>query len=921
MKKSQIFYIRKFDSDRLKESHYRIKNLTYEQSFLNGEIINISDSQLVRTLYRLTNRDFSEIKLKELLSEKKSLSRKGNSPENRAKLKRVFEKINELLFIPEVISIQFKDKRHFTNMVKRGLKINDVEYVYFMSSAGQTRRDQSLFIDKRLKNEIESIFNNGRNIEKELVPQKYSAYYSLYSSSSQKVTFPRICVVPDVTIKSEKTVNFSTYISPTEDPVIEKRTDVFEFNGADGQGFMSPEYAKLIGQDLELDYVPSAAIIRCSFLKGLLVTFDFKKFGKEIAKTNMVKDVYGNMININNIDIIVSQSQFKLWDSYTSTEQYVSNCVANQLDFSVSRVSPKEDKTSARSSYQFLQVLDFESEQDLINLCEPTINWLNGVSGEDVMSSLLFLLGDTNFESKWFERLDSPIKALLLENSLISDSFFSGYLDKNILKKKADAKLGRLIFNSNYSLMVADPYGQASVIFGMELTPLLADGQHFSNFWNERNVKKAVGIRSPIVHASEIDVLNFRNDRQVQEWYKHLNVGVVVFPLNGVGLDFVITGGADVDGDLICTINHESFLKGKPENLLPVMYESRKAPKIKIDKNAYDTLVNSQIQQVRSNKIGYYTNLASTYTAMLNDFEKGSVEHNAILNRLFYFRILQGETIDSTKGLIVNPFLEHWVKYKKVTDGMTLEERNRNAFNNNLLAEKRPRFFIHLYTHYMKRYKKEKNLYANLCITRFGVSLDELQKLPERTPEQQAILERYNRRTFFIDNNSTMNRISKHVEESLSKTGNKKSEEHFDYTSLLSKNFVKPNKSNIDKFKLLYKEYKSLKRNLIAGGADNNSEYSSADQIHAYINKKAYSTITNNSTELGNLSVYCSYQELGIQSRAFIWHCFGKELVDNIIQKKNVKFVRVPMPNPKGSIEYLWRKYGVYLLNMEEQND
>jgi len=921
LKKVQIFYIRKFDSDRLKEANYKIKNLTYEQCLLNGEIINISDSQLVQTLFQITNRNFSEVKLSELQAEKKILSRKTNSAENRKKLKVINDGIDALLYIPEIISIQFKDKRHFQNIVKKGLFINGKEYVYFMASAGQTRRDQSLFIDKEIKPEIEKIFNNGRNQEKELVPQKYTAYYSLYSSSSQRVAFPRICVVPDVMIESKKTVNFSTYISPAQDPLIQEKTETFEFNGADGQGLMTPQYAKLMGQDLGVDYIPSAAIIRCSFMKGLLATFDIVKFANEISGAYVIKDIYGNTVDVRNIDIVISQSQFKLWDSYNSIEEYVSKCRENNIDFRVSRITPKEDKTFARSSYQFLQVLNFENEDDLKSLCRPTIDWLNGVSGEDVNSSLLFLLGDTNFEnSKWFDTLDCPVQALLLENSLIKDSFFINYLDKNLVKKKNDAKLGRLIFNSNYSFMIADPYTQLSKIFGLDINPLLNEYEHYSKFWNDRRVKKAVGIRSPIVHASEIDVLNFQDNDEVNSWFKYINTGAVIFPLNGIGLDFVITGGADVDGDLICTINHESFIKGKPENILPVMYESKKAPKIIINESSENILVQSQINQVKSNKIGYYTNLASTYTSMLSNFDKQSVEYKTILNRLFYFRIIQGENIDSTKGLVVNPFLQYWVKYKKIKEDMTPEEIEYHTFNNALLAEKRPYFFVHLYSHYMRRYKHELDIYNNKCMTRYGLTLKEVADLSEKTEEQQSVLDSYYRRTFFIDNNSTMNQISHYMETSLLNS-KKTFLKEFDYSVLLSKTFMKPLKRDIDKFLILHKEYKSLKRNLISAHADDVAEeFSSGDKINNYINAKAYKTITSNSSELADLGIYCGYsgEHFGNQGKNFVWNCFGKEIVENIKSRKNEKFVRVPMPNKLGNINYLWRNYGTYMLNIEE---
>jgi hypothetical protein len=71
------------------------------------------------------------------------------------------------------------------------------------------------------------------------------------------------------------------------------------------------------------------------------------------------------------------------------------------------------------------------------------------------------------------------------------------------------------------------------------------------------------------------------------------------------------------------------------------------------------------------------------------------------------------------------------------------------------------------------------------------LNLQEVIELLSKTPEQQEILDRYFRKTFFINNNSTMNQISKYMEKSLSKEKHKSSGV-FDYRLILSDNFKKP---------------------------------------------------------------------------------------------------------------------------------
>lgn len=544
MLKLQQFYIIKLDSARLKEHNFKIKELPIERARLNGELVQISNSQLVRTIYEVKNKPFSQYDLDSLLEERDYLKKKRNGRGNRERILKLNKEIDDMLFIPELVSIEFSDRRHFLNILRKGgFFVNNKKYVPFMSSAGQIRRSSSLFIDSELKEKLDTIFNNGRNFEKEIVPAKFSAYFALYSSSSFPVSFPRIAVVSDLILKTIRRVDYSKYVDEKTDPIIEEQEMEIEANAFDGSGLMTPQYAGQIAKDLDMDYIPSSAIIRAPFMKGLLVTFDLYDFARNVAEKDFLTDIYGNKVNIHEVDCVISQSMFKLWDSYSSTEQYVSNCFSNNLSFGVSKLSPKEDKNHCRSSYQFLQVLNLD-EKDVEEICKPTLEWIDSVAGGDLSRSLLFSLGETKFDKGWFSKVEPVVQALLLENSLINDKYVINHFERAVAKKKNDAKIGRLVFSGNYSTMIADPYLQACHIFGIELKPLLNDGEHYSSYWLERDVGQVIGIRSPIVHSSEVNVLNLKNSEELKYWYKWLKSGIV-FPANGIGIDCAINGGAD----------------------------------------------------------------------------------------------------------------------------------------------------------------------------------------------------------------------------------------------------------------------------------------------------------------------------------------------------------------------------------------
>jgi hypothetical protein len=918
LKKIQQFYILKIESGRLKEAKFKIKNLTLDQARLNGEVVSLSNSQMIRTIQKLTNKAFSQFDLDKLLDEKRVLTKKKNSNENRDSLKELNKMIDEILYIPQIISIFFEDKRHFYNILDRdGFYVNGIRYVPFLASAGMIRRDTYLFIDSSLKEEIAEIFNNGRNQDVEINPSKFSAYYSLFSSSTIPVSFPKIAVVPDMIIKQVRVVDFSTYMGVGIDPKIEEVEREIEVNAFDGEGLCSPKLAKKWAKELDMDYIPAVIGVRAPYLKGMVAVFDFHEFAEKVAKKKTFTDIYGETVSIDSVDCIISESMFKLWSAYGKTSDYVNKCVENDLGWGITKVNAKKEKNHAKTSYQFLQVLSLNDEQ-IERLCKPTLDWLAFVSGKDINHSLLYSLGETSFCDGWFDRLDPVYQTLILENSFANDSYFISHIDKSIAKKKNDAKIGRLIFNGNYQVMVSDPYAMAAHVLGMGLVPLLQEHQHYSKYWNDRNKTQVASIRSPIVHSSEVNVLNLQNNDDVNYWYQYIYSGII---FNCVGMDSAIQGGSDFDLDLVCTLDSPEIIEGRVPGL-PILYDNKKASKIKINKDSERAVIESQANQIKTNKIGFLTNVSSAFYSLLYNFKAGSPEHTAILNRQKFGRVGQGLEIDKLKGIICDPFPDHFVKWQKIKDDMTDDEKKYHEFNNSIVANHRPYFMRWLYSHFNRKYLRELEYYENVSQTRWELSFEELRSLENKTEEQLALVDRYNRKSFFIDSDSVMNRITKYIEKRLVEIRSERLEEssHFDYSVLLSKDFDEPIRRDIEKMRLLFKEYKSWKRSLRENYTEFGNNFASAEQLISYINKKAYSTISSDSSELANIAVHCSYKLFGKNSKSFCFSVFGKEIVQNIRSKKTEKFVRVPMPSPTGNIEYLWERYGMFLLNVEDKS-
>jgi len=350
-RKLQQFHIFKFESSRLKDSKYNV-DVTLREARKNNEVVSVGESQVLRTLFKIIGKGFDAKELEELEKQKRILQRRKRSERNKNKLLEIQDKISSILFVPEIINIQFSNKSHYRKITKDGLIINGKEYVRFLAGAGNVRRNTAVFIQKELKAPMTSVLENGRKMIS-IVPAKYNAYFALYNSSTIPVSFPNFTVVKDCFIKSERKMD---YIPSDKDNFVEQGKLIdLELNSFDGQGLISPKLAKQWATELGLDYIPASFVIRAPFIKGMVVTFDFHKFVEENVskiKSPFFENIYGDLVGYLDVDLILTESQFKMFSAYSNISTFVESCKNNELTFGISRVSPKYDRSYVRSNYQ-----------------------------------------------------------------------------------------------------------------------------------------------------------------------------------------------------------------------------------------------------------------------------------------------------------------------------------------------------------------------------------------------------------------------------------------------------------------------------------------------------------------------------------------------------------------------------------------
>ena len=464
MQKLQQFYVLKFNSSRLIKDNYNV-NVGMKTARKNGELIALGDNQVLRAIRKIKGRNIDFDFINELFRERRRLTRRKNSAENRNRISQINKDIDNLLFIPEYVSVVIEKHSHYRHMIKHKLMINGKKYVRLLCGAGNARRNTVFFVQEDIYDELDKILQNGHEKLK-ITESKYNAYYALSNSATYSVSEPRVCVVPDLEIKMTKKVDWVTEKEP--DDIIEEVDKELTFNLWDGMGICSPELAKQWSEDLDLDYVPCSFCIRNYFVKGMVCVFDFHKFSREVAGKHIITDLYGDEVDTDNIDMIITESQFKLWKGYHSWKHYLECCKENDGRWGVTKFTPKEDKTAVFTNYQFLQVLNLDTPEKIEELCNPTVKWLDSIISQDSDYSLLYLLGglcdkpldemELDDFMDVFNSLEAPVRALILNRDMLGDTYIKTKLARYLNTKINESYIGKLLVDGNFQTMLSDPY-------------------------------------------------------------------------------------------------------------------------------------------------------------------------------------------------------------------------------------------------------------------------------------------------------------------------------------------------------------------------------------------------------------------------------------------------------------------------------
>ena len=909
------FQTYKFNSLRLKEFDYNV-TITPEEAKLTGEIVSLFDNQMFRSIRQLKNQTIDMNEIDELYKERDSIKREQNSDDKEIKLKENNKKIIDLLFIEEYITIVMDHNSHYRYLFKNGLILNGKKYIRFSSSAGQSRVSTVVFIEEEMAKKLTEKLNNGRNMNYEIAPSKFNAYWGLASSATQVVRTPRFCVVPDYNSNTRVKVNWVTETSWDKDDILDEIEKDFEFNRFDGMGLITPQMAEKFAYDLGLDYIPAQWCVRQNFLKGNLVTFDILDFCEKKNNGNyIITDIYNDSIDLRNIDVIISESMFKLWGAFENTKVYADNCEKNGLQWGVSLYTPKkeDEKNILKMNYQYLQALKL-NEDDIIRICSKFVDWVKGVSSDNIYYTILFLMG-VNPDIKHYN--NDMFKCLIAEPKLINDKYIHSKIIDLIKKKIDNACLGDIYVDGNFQVIVSDPYAMMQHVCGLPVTGLLGKGEYYSNYWNERDINKVASARSPLTYRSEWLLLDFKNDEELNYWYKHCYTGII---LNVHGSETMNYAGSDFDYDILATTSDKTVIKGVYTDELPVVYEAPK-PEKKIPTNEMlyeaDTFSFGQ-------KIGAITNKSTSGYALLPLLDKDSEEYKITLNRMRMCTKLQSAQIDKSKiGKEVKGIPKNWTKRKSIHENDSEKIVAEKELLNNILLDRHPYFFIHLYSDTKKRYNDYVNGYDLTSKNKFKLSLQELINLDIKTEEQEKFLEAFYKYNPVIDSDCNMNRLCKYIEGVDFDIRNKINiDDNIETYNLLYEKSIGYNDKTYTKvakeLKLLREEISNMSRLDKTQTKNQFSEERKRLSIRiSSLVKSSLKKICPNKEELLNYLLKASYEEKGLLDVNILWNTYSYDLFRRLLKRNNY-ILKLPIPDKSGDINYLGRKYSVKEINLND---
>lgn len=547
-------------------------------------------------------------------------------------------------YIKIEVNVRERSAKQLRNyLYKNGFKFNNKEFSNWKRSSGKARVGNNIFIIDSIKNEVLKWSRMGLEFKGKQDIASIRAYESLPLSSiigTIKLDPCRILVVDDFESKFKVEMS-KTYLE--EKDCITKDYEVEESNSIwDGEGLLNER----IFNENEIIKDKGFALLRNRFMKCAGFSCKIQDWYKDNYEGTKVKDMYGNEINVEDIDLITTPSSIKLikfndevlkLDKYKNLGegawlQYWKDNAGNEFGVcKTEKPSHFENGKKNRLSYQMINSLPLDREE-IKELLKDEIKHIDKLKND-----LDYYLNATklNFEfeedseftdEEEFEKLElgSNIDVSMAFNKLVcknkefaNTKVFKDNRRNYIAAYIRELRKGKIKIEADYCVACGNPiellYSTIDKFNGKSIT--LKEWEIYSSRFKDN--EDIVGFRNPHISVSNIGQ---HTNKKINDFEKYFNCTPNIVFFNAIGVPILsMYNGEDYDSDSNLLTNNSIIVKSCEK-----INKDFKIPKndilaIKVKRDFTDENMAEVDHIISQNLIGQVVNTSQEINSLLNN--------------------------------------------------------------------------------------------------------------------------------------------------------------------------------------------------------------------------------------------------------------------------------------------------------------
>ncbi|WP_195970431.1 hypothetical protein [Clostridium thermobutyricum] len=551
------------------------------------------------------------------------------------------------------------DKEEAKNMLNNGFTYKDKKYISLITTVNMMKHEdreqeysmEYFFISEEDKDFIEYL-EDLSSLGKLKIKQKEEevlcinkdvvSRLSLLTSAGDRVYLPCLkkAILPEMTytyinnylqFKKEFGMN-----RPSKSLKLEKHEALEVAHTAmDGSGFIMPNIMKNIQKQLGVRYSLSWVGIREIGVasKGLLVKFDFKKYLREEhgLTSLIVKDMWGNDVNLFDVDVIQNASQVK-WGKWFDSAEEIEKLKLNYPHagrllngFNICKYNKETPKSYTKANYQIITNLAL-TPSELEEISKEHKDIYRRVINREEHATRIMLGDISRDEEKELSASTKVHRLIQLDNKMLTLKSSYKVIESLVNKSVHTFAGGSIYVKGNYKVVIKDAISYFDSLINAEYTEdgkikgyMSLNGLQDNQNYVPREKGHRTLARCPLNSATELIKTTLVENPLYEKYFKELSSDIMFYPFN----DFMMRqSGEDEDLDISLAIDNEiiynAVIEDVDENGVNWYFRNQfdgGSHKVKYTKeNMIEILL-----QVRGNVIGQLSNKGAIVSNLIQE--------------------------------------------------------------------------------------------------------------------------------------------------------------------------------------------------------------------------------------------------------------------------------------------------------------